>query len=46
MTSIPEDARMLDTALGTGKTVALPRGRLAYTERGSSVMDANDHRWA
>ncbi|MEU8301713.1 alpha/beta hydrolase [Micromonospora sp. NPDC048909] len=26
---------MLDTALGTGKTVALPSGRVAYAERGS-----------
>ncbi|GIH16857.1 alpha/beta fold hydrolase [Rugosimonospora africana] len=26
---------MLDAALGTGRTVALPSGRVAYTERGS-----------
>ncbi|WP_244298506.1 alpha/beta fold hydrolase [Micromonospora cremea] len=35
MTSIPEEVGMPDTALGTGKTVALPSGRVAYTERGS-----------
>ncbi|GAA4571531.1 alpha/beta fold hydrolase [Planotetraspora kaengkrachanensis] len=35
MTSIPEEARMLDRALGTRKTVTLRSGRVAYTERGS-----------
>ncbi|GII28410.1 alpha/beta fold hydrolase [Planotetraspora mira] len=35
MTPIPEEVGMLDPALGTGKTVALPSGRVAYTERGA-----------